>query len=71
MKHRYGKCAFSVMMLVAIAACDRESPTTTTPGTAPGAPSATGPAAEVGLEDVMEATSDYVIGISYPQSASK
>lgn len=71
MKHRYGKCAFSVMMLAAVAACDRESPTATAPGTTPAGPSATAPAAGVRLQDVMQATSDYVVGISYPQSAEK
>ncbi len=69
MKH-YGKCAFTIMMLVATAACDRESTTTSREGAASSPPVAE-PAVGVKLTDVMEVTSDYVIGISYPQSAGK
>lgn len=70
MKHPHRKCAFTIMMLVAIAGCDRES-TTTPPGDAAISPSAVEPGARVELADVMEATSDYVIGVSYPESAAR
>ncbi|GAB2615844.1 DUF3298 and DUF4163 domain-containing protein [Novilysobacter erysipheiresistens] len=60
----------TLMMLVALAACDRES-STAVPEQAATSPAAAEPAAGVELVDVMETTPDYVIGISYPQSAAR
>lgn len=69
MKQPHRNCAFTVVMLIAIAACDRDSSTQVGDPTAP--PSATEPAPRVELADVMETNADYVIGISYPKSAGK
>lgn len=70
MKPSHRKCALTLMMLVALAACDRES-STAVPEQAATSPAAAEPAAGVELVDVMETTPDYVIGISYPQSAAR
>ncbi|MEG3192322.1 DUF3298 and DUF4163 domain-containing protein [Lysobacter sp. D1-1-M9] len=64
------------LLTLAVSACDRAAP----PGTpAPSATSATVtpttadamPNGEAGLEDLVESTSDYVIGISYPPVAAQ
>lgn len=70
MKPSHRKCALTLMMLVAVAACDRES-STAEPELTATSPAAAEPAAAVELVDVMETTADYVIGISYPQSAAR
>jgi len=70
MKPSHRKCALTLMMLVAVVACDRESSTAAPERTAT-SPAAAQPAASVELVDVMETTPDYVIGISYPQSAAR
>jgi len=74
------RAACLAMMLAGIVACDRDA---TAPGeaavpapapgapTAPATPSTGGSAAPVELEDVSEATADYIIGITYPQSANQ
>ncbi|MGH8085408.1 MAG: PdaC/SigV domain-containing protein [Lysobacter sp.] len=70
MRPTHRTCALTLMMLVVVAACDRGS--STAPLEQAGTtPAATEPSAGVELADVMEATSDYVIGISYPQSAAR
>ena len=75
MKHVYAKCACITLMLVAIVACDRpQSPAPGTSANPPGgaaAPDGTPAATPVELTDVFETTGDYVIGITYPQSATK
>lgn len=65
---------FPVLILLPalmLAACKREAPTTPAPvATQPGAPAAatTSPPP---LQDVVETTPRYIIGISYPKSAAK
>lgn len=64
------------LLIMAVSACDRAAPPATP---APSATSATvtpstadaAPTGEVELEDLVESTSDYVIGISYPPVASQ
>lgn len=58
-----------LLLALALAACGREPPADEGGGTAGTGDGATGPA--VALVDVVETTPDYVIGISYPQSAGK
>ena len=60
----------TLLMLAMVAACDR-TPTTAAPERQATSPAAAEPAATVELVDVMETTADYVIGISYPQSATR
>lgn len=61
-----------LLALLALAACRREAPA---PGAAPAAPATSarpaGAAVPQGLQDVVETTPRYVIGISYPRSATK
>src|SRR5690606_30636740 len=57
-------------MLAAVVACDRPSTGNADVGAVATTP-ATVEAPKVDLGDVIETTSDYVIGISYPQSAAK
>lgn len=71
------RAACLAMMLAGIAACDGDAPTpdgATAPAPISPTTSASPPgddAAPVELEDVSEATADYIIGITYPQSASR
>lgn len=58
-------------MLAAVAACDRAAPGATDADGAGATPPAVDAAAVVDLTDVIETTSDYVVGISYPQSAAR
>ncbi|MGY0556738.1 MULTISPECIES: hypothetical protein [unclassified Lysobacter] len=66
---------FAVALLASLAACERspQSPTEVTGPTAgpdiASTPAVGAPAADVALDDVMESTGDYIIGISYPSSA--
>src|SRR5687768_4340954 len=62
---------FIFLPALMLAACKREAPSTTTPpATQPGAPAvAAAPAPP--LQDVVETTPSYIIGISYPKSAAK
>lgn len=55
-----------LLMTMTVLGCNRDQPVapTTEPGTDP---TAAAPAVPLNLEDVLEITSDYVIGISYPQ----
>ena len=55
-----------LLAALAVAGCDRERAGTTTDAGADAAVTRS-PAAPVKLEDVLEVTQDYVIGISYPQ----
>ena len=76
MKYPYAKCACVALMLVAVAACDRpQAPDPGASGTDAATVAATGDsgttAAPVALDDVFETTGDYVIGITYPQSAAR
>jgi len=57
-------------MLAAVVACDRPATDQASAGAVATTPAAV-QAPEVDLDDVIETTSDYVIGISYPQSAAK
>ena len=61
---------FVLMPALMLAACKREAPATATPvATHPGAPAvATTPPP---LQDVVETTPRYIIGIIYPKSAAK
>ncbi|GAB3383449.1 DUF3298 and DUF4163 domain-containing protein [Lysobacter fragariae] len=60
------------MLLLALAACRREQQpaATNAPAAANPVPIATAPAT-TDLKDVVESTSDYIIGVSYPPIASK
>ena len=60
------------LVLLAVAGCRRES-TATQAGPAPSATAVAPAAAKVtgGLQDVVETTPRYVIGISYPKSAAR
>src|SRR5687767_3099016 len=62
--------ALASLLLLALAACDRQAPAPPTPAPTPGAPA---PATSVArpLQDVVETTPNYIIGISYPKSAAK
>ncbi len=57
-------------MLAAVVACDRPVPGSTATEGGASTPAAV-ETPKVDLDDVIENTSDYVIGISYPQSAAK
>ena len=60
-----------IFPLALLAACKREAPATSPPvATQPGAP-AVAPASPPLLQDVVETTPQYIIGISYPKSAAK
>ena len=64
---------FPVLILVPalmLAACKREAPSVAAPATQPDAAAVTATAAPP-LQDVVETTPRYVIGISYPKSAAK
>jgi hypothetical protein len=71
------RAACFAMMLAGIVACGRDAPEPDgngAPAPASQAPAPSAPAADpapVELEDVSEATADYIIGITYPQSASQ
>src|SRR5688500_16654665 len=62
--------AFASLLLLALPACDRQAPAPSTPAPTPGAPA---PATTVAspLQDVVETTPSYIIGITYPKSAAK
>lgn len=61
---------FVPLLLVGLlTGCDRGTPSATTDAQAPVVP-AQAPAA-VSLQDVVETTPDFIIGISFPQSAAK
>ena len=71
--HRLVRFSFWALLFVAVlivCSCRREAPA---PQPAPSATTATAPVAPATgeLKDVVETTSNYVIGISYPPSASK
>lgn len=67
MKHLPARVLAVSLLTLGLPGCNREAPA---PVAAPAStPVATTPAAP--LADVIETTSDYVIGISYPQSAAK
>ncbi|MGH8077050.1 MAG: hypothetical protein ACREPE_06970, partial [Lysobacter sp.] len=60
------------LMGLGLVACNREGPAPAAPTPAPAVPAATAPPTPPALlADVVETTSDYVIGISYPPSAAK
>ena len=60
-----------IFPLALLAACKREAPATSPPvATQPDAP-AVAPASPPLLQDVVETTPQYIIGISYPKSAAK
>lgn len=59
---------FLCALVLAAAACQREKPAPTAQPATPAAPTAA-PATE--LRDVAETASDYIVGISYPPSASR
>jgi len=63
-------------LLLLLAACQREAPPSQAQApTAPGAPAAEAPAAapqaQVALEDVIERTPSYLVGISYPSGIDR
>lgn len=67
------RVAALLLLVLAMAACDRGSPP---PASAPAPEAPTSPAAppavaSVVLEDVIETTSDYVVGITYAPTLSK
>jgi hypothetical protein len=71
-------CAVAIVLLATVAGCNRESSSTT--GAEPavvadaqteGAPEPASSVQDVDLTDVVETNAQYVIGISYPPSASK
>ncbi len=70
MKCKPARVAAVSLLSLALLACNREAPAPAAPPPSPPARIATtAPAAP--LVDVIETTSDYVIGISYPPSAAK
>lgn len=79
MKHLSLKGAGVALVVLALVACDRPAETAgSTDGTAGNAGAApmagssdAAPAEPVELEDVSVATADYIIGITYPQSATR
>jgi len=60
-------------LLLALAACDRERGAPSTPAAPVSGDAATGPTAPAAptLEDVVETTPRYIIGITYPGNASR
>lgn len=58
----------SILLFLALVACDRQAPAPSAPqpDARPAVPTAVDP-----LQDVVETTPRYVIGISYPKSAAK
>ncbi|MDQ3618273.1 MAG: DUF3298 and DUF4163 domain-containing protein [Pseudomonadota bacterium] len=68
MKH----VAALLLLVLTLAACDRGSaPPVSAPSPAATTPASPPDAATVAMEDVIETTSDYVIGISYTPTLSK
>jgi hypothetical protein len=61
---------FLLSSLLALVACDRQAPAPGAPAPQPAAQPAVRAAAGP-LQDVVETTPNYVIGISYPKSAAK
>lgn len=70
MKHLPARVVAVSLSTLFLLACNREAPAPVTAPPSPTAPSAPTPQAAP-LADVIETTSDYVIGISYPPSAAK
>jgi hypothetical protein len=62
---------FILVLAVMLAACKRESPPQATPATTPPVEPAVATEPAPALQDVVETTPRYVIGISYPKSAAK
>jgi len=64
---------FSCLLLLALVACDRDSGDPPAPAAPPGGEVATGHTAPTPptLEDVVETTPRYIIGITYPKNASR
>lgn len=67
------KCCLPLVLITLLAACQRQAPAPAGPGattaTPPSAATLAKPAA-TGLQDVVETTPRYVIGISYPKEAA-
>lgn len=60
------------LLLIVLAACQRESAPSATPAVSPAGPATTAPTpAPVVLKDVIEQDPRYIIGISYPPVAGK
>jgi len=70
MKHLPARVVAVSLSTLFLLACNREAPAPVTAPPSPAAPSAPTQQAAP-LADVIETTSDYVIGISYPPSAAK
>lgn len=62
-----------LLLLLALVACERQGPSSAAPepATQPGDQPAAVATAVAPLQDVVETTSRYIIGISYPKSAAK
>ena len=71
MNRRYLPLAILLALAAGCGRNDAPSPASGTPAGADGAPVADAPAAPVALQDVIETKPDYIVGISYPQVASK
>lgn len=69
--NRLVACSLLLAVCAGIGACKREGDPAHGPSVAPGTPAVKAPPPAPPLQDLVETTPDYVIGISFPPSAAK